>query len=58
MDVNVPVVNFSGVVNAPTVAVSGALSVGGAFTVQGKDLGPEHTHGGTQPGNGSTGGVN
>ena len=58
MDVNVPVVNFSGVVNAPTVAVSGALSVGGAFTVQGKDIGPAHTHGGTQPGNGSTGGVN
>lgn len=58
MDVNVPVVNFSGVVNAPTVAVSGALSVGGTFTVQGKDIGPAHTHGGTQPGNGSTGGVN
>lgn len=51
--VQAPSATFTG-----NVAVGGNLAVTSAFTVQGKDLGPAHTHGGTQPGNGSTGGVN
>lgn len=42
---------------SPTVAFSGAVSVGGAFTVQGKDIGPAHQHNGVATGSGISGGV-
>lgn len=57
VDVNAAAINLNGVVTAPTVN-AGAMAVSGAFTVQGKDIGPNHTHSGVQGGSGSTGGVN
>lgn len=44
-------------VNTPTVAFSGAVSIAGALTVQGKDIGPNHKHSGVQGGSGTSGGV-
>lgn len=42
----------------PSVAFSGNLAVTGDLTVQGKDIGPNHTHSGVWPGSSNTGGVN
>lgn len=52
VDVNAAAINLNGAVTATTMAIAGA------FTVQGKDIGPTHTHRGVYPGSGSTGGVN
>ena len=45
-------------VTATNVAFSGNVSIAGNLTVQGKDIGPLHTHSGVTTGSGSTGGVN
>lgn len=57
VDVNAPAINLNGVVTAPTLN-AGVVAVSGSFTVQGKDIGPTHSHSGVQTGSGSTGGVN
>lgn len=57
VDINAPLINLNGVVNAPSVN-AGSMAVSGDFTVQGKDIGPNHTHSGVQVGSNSTGGVN
>lgn len=51
--VNAPAVAFSG-----AVAIAGTASIAGGLTVEGKDIGPNHTHGGVRTGDGNTGGVN
>lgn len=57
VDINAAAINLNGVVTAPTVN-AGTMAVSGVFTVQGTDIGPNHTHSGVQGGSGSTGGVN
>lgn len=54
---NVTVTGASLVVEAPTVAFSGSVSIAGALTVQGKDIGPSHVHSGVSRGNSNTDGV-
>lgn len=60
---NVTITATNVTVTSPTVAFTGAvsmassLSVTGALTVQGKDIGPEHKHSGVASGNKQTGGV-
>ena len=51
--VDAPTTTFSG-----AVAITGAASISGGLTVQGKDIGPNHTHSGVQNGPYNTGGVN
>lgn len=53
----VTVTATSVVVTSPTVAFSGAVSISGALTVQGKDIGPNHVHSGVDRGNSNTDGV-
>ena len=53
----ITVTGTSLVVTAPTVAFSGAVSVGGTLTVQGTDVGPSHVHSGVSRGNSNTDGV-
>ena len=43
---------------APTTAFTGNVAVSGALLVQGKDIGPSHTHSGVRTGSDNTGGVN
>ena len=58
MTVMSPTVSFSGdVAIAGAVAITGAASIGSSLTVQGKDIGPQHTHSGVRSGNDNTGGV-
>lgn len=60
---NVTITATNVTVTSPTVAFTGAvsmassLSVTGALTVQGKDIGPDHKHSGVASGNKQTGGV-
>ena len=54
---NVTVTATNLAVTAPTVAFSGAVSIAGALTVQGTDVGPNHKHSGVTSGSGTTGGV-
>lgn len=60
---NVTITATNVTVTSPTVAFTGAvsmassLSVTGALTVQGKDIGPGHKHSGVASGNKQTGGV-
>ena len=44
-------------VTSPTVAFSGAVTIAGALTVQGKEIGPNHVHSGVSRGNSNTNGV-
>ena len=55
---NVTITATSVTVTSPTVSFSGVVNITGGLTVQGKNLGANHTHSGVANGSGNTGGVN